>query len=234
MKIKKLINKIEERFAKRNSQSYIKYLRKLGIKIGNNTFIRDPRSFTIDHSRPASISIGNNVRFNLNTSIIAHDAAAKVFRTVYNDYLPSNGRIVIGNNIWFGRNVCVLKGSTIGDNCIVGFGSTIMGNIPSNSVVAGTPARVICTLDEYYKRRKEKALEESLEYARSIKERFSRRPEPKDFFESFVFFVDGDKVGLYPEIPIKYQLGPAFEHYRKYHKAPYSSFDEFLKAAGIE
>lgn len=231
MKILRIIRLL---WVKRNSQSFIRYLRKAGVKIGDNTFIRDPRSFGIDLGRAHLISIGSDVRFNYNNLLLAHDAAAKVFRLRYNDYLPSNGHIIIGNNVWFARNVTVLKGVTIGDNCIIGFGSVVTHDIPSNSVAIGTPCKCVCTLDEYYEKRKKIALQESFEFARKIVERFNRIPVPSDFKESFVFFVSGKDMSKYPEIPFKHQLGPAFEHYKTHHVAPFASFEDFLKAAGIE
>ena len=115
----------------RNRTAFVNYLRRKGYEIGEDVFIRDPKSFIIDGTRIASISIGNNVYFNLNTSIIAHDEMAKVFRIKYNDWLPSNGKITIGNNIVFARNVTILKGVTIGDNCIIGFGSVVTKDIGS-------------------------------------------------------------------------------------------------------
>jgi hypothetical protein len=38
----------------------------------------------------------------------------------------------------------------------------------------------------------------------------------------------------YPKLPFKHQLGPAYNYYRAHHMAKFASFDEFLKAAGIE
>lgn len=230
----KIIEKIRHYLARRNSTSYIKYLQSKGVKIGKGTVITIPKLFDIDLSRPFMITIGENCRLNAHMTIMCHDAASKVFRETKGELLPSNGSVNIGNNVYFGRYTTVLKGVTIGDNCIIGFGSTVMKDIPANSVAVGSPAKVICTLDEYYERRKNKALEESFEYARSIKERFNRRPIPADFFESFVWFVNGNEVDKYPEIPIKYQLGPGYEQWVKNHKAKFSSFDEFLNAAGIE
>ena len=229
-----LINKIKLWWAKRNSQSYIKYLRSKGMKIGENCLIRDPRSFGIDLQRAHLITIGSDVRFNHNNQLIAHDATAKVFRLKYHDYLPSNGHITIGNNVWFARDVKVLKNVTIGDNCIIGLGSVVTHDIPSNSVAAGVPAKVVCTIDEYYEKRKKEALQESFEFAKGIVERHHRRPVPEDFTESFVWFVSGKDMDKYPKIPFKHQLGPAYDHYKAHHVAKFSSFDDFLKAAGIE
>ena len=232
--MRKIVKKIIKHWAMRSSKSYIKYLKSRGVVIGDGTFIRDPRSFRCDSTRCASITIGSNVYFNINTQIIAHDETAKVFRLKYHDWLPSNGSITIGNNIVFARNVTILKGVSIGDNCIIGFGSVVIKDIPPNSVAVGCPARVICTLDEYYKKRQKNALKESFEYARNIQKRFKRKPIPKDFTESFVYFVSGNQMDQYPELPFKHQLGPLYDYYKENHKALYSSFEEFLAAAGIK
>ena len=150
------------------------------------------------------------------------------------EFVNSSGRVTIGNNVSFGRNVTVLKGVSIGDNCFIGAGSIVTKDMPSNVIAVGSPCKVMMTLDEYYQKRLLECESEALDYARSIQERFGRKPIPKDFWEEFRFFVDGDEVDLYPEIPIKRQLGPDYDRYVKNHKAKYSSFDEFLKAAGVD
>ena len=71
-----------------------------------------------------------------------------------------------------GTNVVVLKGVTIGDNCVIGACSLVTKNIPANSVAAGVPCRVICSIDEYYRKRKQVALAEAVEYVQSIQKRF--------------------------------------------------------------
>ena len=50
--------------------------------------------------------------------------------------------IVIGRNAWLGANVTVLAGVTIGENAIVAAGSVVTKDVPANTVVAGTPAKV--------------------------------------------------------------------------------------------
>ena len=54
--------------------------------------------------------------------------------------------IRVGNSVWFGGGVRVLPGVTIGDNVVIGAGSVVVHDIPSNSVAVGNPARVIKTL----------------------------------------------------------------------------------------
>lgn len=51
--------------------------------------------------------------------------------------------ITVGNDVWFGGNVCVLPGVTIGDNVVIGAGSVVTKDIPSNVVCAGNPCKVI-------------------------------------------------------------------------------------------
>ena len=51
--------------------------------------------------------------------------------------------VIIGNNVWIGGNVNVLPGVTIGDNVVIGAGSVVNKDIPSNSVAVGNPCKVI-------------------------------------------------------------------------------------------
>lgn len=54
--------------------------------------------------------------------------------------------VVIGNNVWMGSRVMVLKGVTIGDNSVVGAMSLVVKDIPANCIAAGVPAKVIRTI----------------------------------------------------------------------------------------
>lgn len=51
--------------------------------------------------------------------------------------------IIVGNNVWIGGHVSVMPGVTIGDNVIIGAGSVVTKDIPSNVIAAGTPCKVI-------------------------------------------------------------------------------------------
>lgn len=232
-RLKRLICSFEYRISCRNSDSFIAYCRKKGLKIGNGVKIPAPKTVSLDFSRPSLIEIGDNVRINKYMTIMSHDFASLVFLNKYNEFINSSGKIKIGNNVYFGHHCAVLKGVTIGDNCIIGFGSTVMHDIPANSVAVGTPAKVICSIDKYLEKRKQIALSEAFEYAQSIFERNNRLPVPEDFNEEFIYFVDSTNIEQFPMIPIRKQLGKSYSSWILNHKAMFSGFKEFLMAAGI-
>ena len=70
------------------------------------------------------------------------DAEGNVSRFCY--ALP----VTIGNNVWFGANVTVCGGVTIGDNCVIGAGSVVTRDIPAGSLAAGVPCKVIRPITE--------------------------------------------------------------------------------------
>ena len=162
---------------------------------------------------------------------MSHDYASRVFLYLYSDFIPSHGHIVIGDNVWFGQNCSVLKGVTIGDNCIIGYGSTVLHDIPSNSVVAGTPAKVICTLDQYYEKRKKQYALEAVEYCRSILAS-GREPQVEDFWDDYPCFVDGSNYQDYPYPYMRvFKSKERFESWKKNHKKVFKDFDDFIAYA---
>lgn len=57
--------------------------------------------------------------------------------------------IIIGDHVWIGKNVTVMKGVTIGEGSVVGAGSVVTKDVPSNTVVAGNPAKPIKTIEKW-------------------------------------------------------------------------------------
>jgi len=49
----------------------------------------------------------------------------------------------VGHNVWIGYGACVLRGVTIGENCVVGTSAVVTHDVPDNAVVAGVPARML-------------------------------------------------------------------------------------------
>lgn len=53
----------------------------------------------------------------------------------------------IGENVFIGVNAIILKGSKIGNNCVIGAGAVVSGEFEDNCVIAGNPARVVRKLE---------------------------------------------------------------------------------------
>lgn len=90
----------------------------------------------------SNIKIGNNCVIASGVSIIdsnGHEVCS-TNRTCGRDKPKP---ICIGNNVWIGLNVVVLKGSVIGDNCVVSVGSVVKGVFPNNSLISGNPAIIV-------------------------------------------------------------------------------------------
>ena len=101
------------------------------------------------------IRIGDHVRMAGNVSFLTHDMTHNVLNKYKNGNLRENvGCISIGNNVFVSSGVIIHQGVSIGDNVIIGAGSVVESDIPSNSVVSGSPATVKCSLDVLYAIRK--------------------------------------------------------------------------------
>lgn len=237
--LKRLINRYHRSFTYfgcRSPQNFNKYLIAHDVKLGEDVVFRYPKSVTIDLTRPSLIEIGDHVDINANFTIMTHDFGTFVFRNLYGDFIPSSGKVKIGNNIYFGRNVTILKGVEIGDNCIIGLGSVVTKSISPNSVVAGCPAKVICDIETYYKKRISQQFTESVEFGLSLIERKHRLPSIYDFKEEWVNFITKEDLEKYPkyENVIRLRLKNHFEDYianpphRKFFG--FQNFLEYLKS----
>lgn len=222
--ISKIIKKL---YYESSSERMIRYYRNKGIKIGEGTVILCPRDIIIDFSRPELVEIGKHVFLHKGTCILSHDWASWCFVEKYNDFIPSHGKIVIGDNVWLGENVTILKGVTIGSNVIIGIGSIVTKDVPSNSVAVGSPAHVICTLDDYYERRKRDFILEIVNYGKEII-KSGREPKEEDFYDDYPAFVDGRNFNKYDYPYNKIFSKVQFEEWKKHHNAQWNGFDDFL------
>ncbi len=89
----------------------------------------------------AKVEFGDNVFIGPNCGF--YTAGHPVEIELRNSGLEYAKPIKVGNNVWFGGNVVVLPGVTIGDNVTIGAGSIVTKDIPSNCVAHGNPARVV-------------------------------------------------------------------------------------------
>ncbi len=150
--LRKIIKKILRQH-KASSKDFVKYLRKKGVVVGEGVAIFDPQSVFIDSTRPCLLEIGNDVQITRGVTILTHGYDWSVLKGKYGEICGSAGKVKIGNNVFIGMQATILKGVTIGNNVIIGANSLVNKNVPDNTVVAGNPAKVIMTIDEYYEKR---------------------------------------------------------------------------------
>ena len=186
--IKKCIKKI--RGYKYDTDTYVEYLRGLGVKIGNYTKFYNVEYALVDITQPYLIEIGDNVKLTKGITILTHDYAWSVLKNKYGNVLGSSGKVIIGNNVFVGVNTTILKGANIGDNVIIGAGSVVAGTIPPDCVAVGAPAKPIMSLDEYYYKRLEAQDSEAKELVKAYRERFGRLPDEKELSNFFWLFTD--------------------------------------------
>lgn len=171
-----------------SNQAYVDYLRSRGAVIGNGTRFISPINCNVDLNRADYITIGSNCCLSCAT-LLAHDYSWYTLLGSCQDILPdSGGEIIIGDNCFIGYQALILKGTTIGDNVIIGARSVVKGFIPSNTVWAGVPARQICTVGEFYTKRKNRAIQDAIYRRDHIKKIRNANPNMEDMgFFAFLF-----------------------------------------------
>lgn len=121
----------------------------MGMKVGKN--FERMHGVILDNSHCWLIEIGDNVTLAPRVHILCHDASTKKFLNY-----TKIGRVSIGDDVFIGAESVVLPGVTIGSRVVIGANSTVTHDISDNSVAAGSPARVICTLDEYIEKERQR------------------------------------------------------------------------------
>ena len=220
---------------KSSSERYIDYLRKLGMKIGDRTTVFSPRHTMIDETRPFLIEIGDDVQITQDVTILTHGYDWSVLKHCYGNVLGSSGKVKIGNNVFIGMKATILKGTTIGDNVIIGANSLVNRDVPDNCVFAGNPGKFIMTIEEYYKKRKDAQAKEAKELVVEYFNRFHRIP-PKDALSEFFWLFEnrGNKLTESFEAKMKLTGNLDVSKYKYSNSSPtFSGYKEFLKYCGI-
>lgn len=139
-------------------------LKQMFAEIGENCYIEPPfhANFGGKH-----VHFGKNIYANFNLTMVddghiyvgdytmfapgvivataGHPILPELRETVYQYNMP----VHIGKNCWIGAGAIILPGVTIGDQVVVGAGSVVTKDLPSNVVAVGNPCRVIREINEH-------------------------------------------------------------------------------------
>lgn len=138
-KLRKILGKTKENFLI-EQPFYCDY--GYNIEIGEN-FYSNHHCVILDG---AKVTFGDNVFIAPNCGF--YTAGHPIEAEERNQGIEYAKPITVGNNVWIGGNVVVLPGVTIGDNTVIGAGSVVTKDIPSNVVAVGNPCKVLRNIEK--------------------------------------------------------------------------------------
>ena len=105
-------------------------------------------------SEPYLITLRKKCRITSDVVFVTHDGGTWVFRNHWEKYkdVIKYGKIEVGEEAFIGTRSIIMPGVRIGNHSVVGAGSVVTKDVPDYTVVAGVPAKVICTTQEYAER----------------------------------------------------------------------------------
>lgn len=140
---KRVIDKI-----KKKVMSPVDWAKHLGVQIGENCMVGK------DHwsTEPYLITIGNNVQLTDGVRIHTHGGGNCI--RLFDPTFDCFGKVKICDWAYIGSGAHIMPGVTIGEGALVAAGAIVTKSVAPNMVVAGNPARVICSTQEYYQKNK--------------------------------------------------------------------------------
>lgn len=100
---------------------------------------------------PAITRIGSNVRI-AGGFITGHDGSVNMVNRAFGTKFDAVGAVDIRDNVFVGYGAIILPGVTIGENSIIGAGAVIARDVEPGSIMAGSPARKVSTMEEHLER----------------------------------------------------------------------------------
>lgn len=115
------------------------------LSIGNDVYVGKNVTIQVDGEIGDSVLIANAVGIVGRTDHEVNEVGVPIRAATWVGDAPSalSHTTRIGSDVWIGYGAVILSGITIGDSSIVAAGSVVTKNVPPNSIVAGSPARVI-------------------------------------------------------------------------------------------
>lgn len=124
-----------------------KHARVIGVNLGKNCLVYRSMEWP---SEPYLITIGNHVQLTRGVAIHTH-GGGNIIRRKIADF-DSFGKVVIKDWAYIGAHAQIMPGVTIGEGAMVAAGSIVTKSVPDGMVVAGNPAKVICSVNDYLQR----------------------------------------------------------------------------------
>lgn len=220
---------------KSSSDNYVKYLKKIGVEVGENVIIFRPFNTTIDVQNPELLYIGNDVQITGPVTILTHDYAWSVLKKKYGPILGNQRPTIIGDNVFIGWGATILGGTVIGNNTIIGAGAVVSGTLEKDSVYAGNPVRKLMSIDDYFEKRVTHQLDDAFEIFRQFYKKNETTP-PKKVFKEYFFLFENDSSRLISDFSNKMHLMRNYDEsakcldgleFRKFNN--YDSFIEYCK-----
>lgn len=107
------------------------------FSVGSNTYFTSDSHIEVVNS----MSIGKDCAISWGVTIIDDDHHQLISEE--NKKEKEVSFLSIGDKVWIGCNVTILKNTIIGNNCVVAAGSIVRGNFPDNTLIAGNPAKIV-------------------------------------------------------------------------------------------
>jgi len=143
--IKQLVELMQRARSRLYSERTIaRFFRSQGATVGANTrlLIRNLGS------EPYLVTIDDEALISSDVLLLTHDGGTWVYRDTRPE-VNKFGRIHICKRAFIGARSIIMPGVTVGERAIVGAGSVVTRDVLPRTVVAGVPARMICTVEEY-------------------------------------------------------------------------------------
>jgi Acetyltransferase (isoleucine patch superfamily) len=184
-------------------KNLINSVKKRGSRVGEGVFIG--ANFYLDLGFERFLIVEDGAVISSNVSILFHDSAMNNICG-----LPVKfGRVVIAKNAYVGFNTTIMAGVRIGENSLVGANSLVTGDVPDGMLAYGSPARVVCSIEEY----RQKFLDEMGSDSRFFywdvlpwRER-ARKLSPAEEQSTFDDFIFRNRNGILPDAPSSLALG---------------------------
>lgn len=122
-----------------------KYFTKKGVHFNGRVYFynKHPGMFSTE---PWLVTLGDNVYIGLGAKFLTHDMGTLLFPE--KEFVIC-GNINVGNNVVIGMDALIMPGVNIGNNVIIGARAVVAKDVPDNSVVAGVPAKIIGSFQQY-------------------------------------------------------------------------------------